>query len=76
MFKYFNKLNDHQFSIFLKDCIAYKMNFRSLIWENMANYRKEKNKQKGRTQNAEPYSMKYPMEYLKWSTPKNHVLVK
>ena len=32
--------------------------------------------QKGRTQNAEPYSMEYPMEYLKWSTPKNHVLVK
>ena len=30
----------------------------------------------GRTQNAEPYSMEYPMEYLKWSTPKNHVLVK
>ena len=32
--------------------------------------------QKGRTQNAEPYSMEYPMEYLKWSTPKSHVLVK
>ena len=31
---------------------------------------------RGRTQNAEPYSMEYPMEYLKWSTPKNHVLVK
>ena len=30
----------------------------------------------GRQQNAEPYSMEYPMEYLKWSTPKNHVLVK
>ena len=30
----------------------------------------------GRTQNAEPYSMEYPMEYLKWSTPKSHVLVK
>ena len=30
----------------------------------------------GRTQNAEPYSMEYPMEYLEWSTPKNHVLVK
>ena len=22
------------------------------------------------------YSMEYPMEYLKWSAPKNHVLVK
>lgn len=44
MFKYYN--NDHEFSIFSKDCIAYKMNFQSLIWENMANYMKEKNTRK------------------------------
>ena len=30
----------------------------------------------GRWQNAEPYYMEYPMECLKWSTPKNLVLVK
>ena len=30
----------------------------------------------GRWQNAEPYSIEYPMEYLKWNTPKKHVLVK
>ena len=30
----------------------------------------------GRYENAKPYSMEYPMAYLKFSTPKTHVLVK
>ena len=28
------------------------------------------------TKPAEPYSIEYPMEYVKWTTPKKHVLVK
>ena len=30
----------------------------------------------GEMKNAESYSIEYPMEYLKWTTPKKLVLVK